>query len=206
MPASTKPETGAELLARIQPQLREEKVAICLRPDLLDEWEAAEVALETQQIEDAASGRLGKGNSAKAKSLAKKIQDLEAQIDATQVIFHFRAMSKDRWQELVDEHPPRKGNEMDFFVGYNRDAVSDESIRRCLLAPVFEDCTERGCEHIACGSWQQFTKTINPSEWQELRTGTQKVNRAVVEAPKSGLASRVLSRGAAASKQPEAGE
>lgn len=203
----TAPETGAEMLARVKPQPRIEETTICLRPDLLAKWEDAQADLQEMQVADAVGGkRIGTGHSAELKKQAKYVQELEAEIDATQTTFVFEGMNKDRWQALCDEHPPRKGNEMDFYVGYQRDSVTDESVRKCLLTPVFLDCVVKGCEHDECGSWQQLTKTINPGEWAELRTATQKANRAVVSPPKSGLASQVLAKGGTTSRRPAPGE
>jgi hypothetical protein len=58
------PQSGAELLARIRPRFREESTQICLRPDLLDEWEEANTALGEAKVKDMSSGRLATGISA----------------------------------------------------------------------------------------------------------------------------------------------
>ena len=202
------PLSGADLLARIKPRFREESTQICLRPDLLDEWEKANADLNEAQTEDARKGRLGTGVSQTTKALAKRVHDIETEIDATAVMFRFRAMSKDRWQAICDNHPPREDNQIDLFAGYNRDAVTDAAVRECLYDPVFEDCTgikpgtkDQLCDHEDCGTWQQFVKKVNPSEWKELRDTVNSANRSVVDAPKSALASSILSRHGSASRR-----
>jgi hypothetical protein len=187
------PLNGAELLARIKPRFREESTQICLRPDLLDEWGEADEALKASKAKDMVSGRLAGGVSAETKKLAKRVQELEEQIEQVAITCRFRAMSKDRWQALIDNHPPRAGDQMDLFAGYNRDAVLDAAVRVCLIDPVFADCTQEECDHTECGTWQQFAASCNPSEWKELKDTVNSVNRGVVDLPKSVLASQILS-------------
>lgn len=177
------PENGAELLARIRPSLREESTWLCLRPDLLDAREAAELELEDRATADVKGKRLADKPDPEIAVLAARVQEIEAEIEATQVKVTLRAMNKDAWNALLADHPPRKGNELDAYAGYNRDAVIDEAVRLCMIDPVFD-----------AESWPDFTAVLNPSEWQELRRLAQSVNRAVTDSPKSVLASRILAR------------
>lgn len=181
--ASSGPVSAADLLARIKPQLREESTQLILRPDLVDEWETATAALSEQQVKDSTNTRLASGVSAAQKELAKRVKELEEQIDDHGIWFRFRAMPKDRWQALCDRHPPRGDDQLDRFAGYNRDAVVDAAIRECLYDPVFDE-----------DSWAEFLSVCNPSEWEELRQTVTSVNRGVFEAPKSALASRILTK------------
>ena len=209
--AADAPLSGADLLARIKPRLAETKTQLCLRPDLLEAWEEANDDLEKKQADDQASQRLASGSSSSsaARKLAQKVQQIEAEIEASAVWFRFRAMPKDEWQALCAEYPPRKGDQFDVFAGYNRDAVVDAMVRVCMIDPIFIDCPrspEDECTHDDCGSWQAFLKVCNPSEWNNLRDTVQRVNQGVVDAPKSELASRILRRRASDSKPPAPGE
>jgi len=189
-PTATKPQSGADILARIKPQLREETTELCLRPDLLDAHAEAAGELAVARAEEAAGARLSSGVSAKTRKLAERVKEIEAEIQDTVIVFRLRAMPQDKYRILCDNHPPRKGNEMDGFVGYNRDAVLDASVRVCLYDPEFDDV-----------SWQAFLAVCNPSEWNELRSVVNSVNRSVADAPKSELASLVLAKPARASKR-----
>lgn len=201
MSAPVEPQSGADFLARIKPSVKEERVQLCLRADLLEEWESAQKELlEATQGETASAvKRLSSGMSEDARKKAERVQQIEAQIDETTAWFLMRQMSKDKWQALCDRHPARKDNEMDRFVGYNRGAVIDEAVRMCMVDPVFTDCKTRGCEHVDCGSWQAFVELCNPTEWEELRQSVNRVN-GVSEAPKSELASQVLGKADSISK------
>jgi hypothetical protein len=204
------PQSGADILARIKPRLREESTWICLRPDLLDEWERLDEELtETRQANAARPGRMtDKANPDEVK-IAERIQAIEAEIEETQLRVTFRAMPKDEWQALCESHPPRKELTTDLYAGYNVDATEDSAVRECMIDPVFADCpiVAKGepCAHIDCGSWQAFVKVLNPGEWNELRATVRSVNRGVTEAPKSRRAASVLSSRADASEPPSSG-
>lgn len=201
--------SGADILARLKPRLREESTQIYMCNDLLDEWAALQEQLAESQAKDMAGNRMADGQSKKTKALAEKITELEALIAEDAIDVRFRAMSKDRWRALCDEHPPRKGDQVDAYTGYNRDAVLDAAVKLCMVAPVFEDCpkmlagevcavpdpeTGEPVEHADCGSWQHFERVCNPAEWKALSDTVNSVNRGVVDAPKSALASRILGR------------
>lgn len=196
------PVSGKELLQRIRPTRREEKTQLCLRPDLLDRHEAlTEQLLEAQSSQGPRLGGSG-GTSKTSKALAKEIEALEQEIMDHSMWFTMRAVDKATWQSICDRHPPREEFINDLYAGYNTDAVLDDAIRACLVDPVFEDCEDPGCEHDACGSWQNLEKVLNHSEWEELRATVNSVNRSVVEPPKSQLASLVLAPRSSASGRP----
>lgn len=197
-------QSGAEILARLQPKLREVTTEICLRPDLIEAWETANEQLFELRVKDeeksTPKGRLANPEaksvdySEATQEAAKRVEELEAEIEGASVTFRFRGMPKDRWQALCDNHPPRKGNEFDGFAGYNRDAVVDEAVRRCLIDPVFDD-----------EAWEKFIEVCNPSEWAELRRAANEANGRVSGSPKSVLASQVLAKRASTSASPDPG-
>lgn len=203
---SSTPQNGAELLARIRPTLPTLSTQICLPTsegrDLMKEHEAANTALAEARSEGVAGTRMvGARRTQDAdagpdvRKLAKKVQAIEAEIEANSITFTFEAMPNSKYRDLCDKHPPRDGNQMDQYVGYDREAVEDDLVRACLIDPVFDD-----------ESWAQFLAVCNPSEWKELRETVAAVNRAVTAVPKSRLASQILDKRAAASKRRVAGE
>lgn len=190
------PQSGADLLARIKPRAKEVHTGLCMRPDLIEAHQAAVEELAQARVDDTGAGRMVDGGvSAKTKKLAQKVKDIEAEIVENEIMFKMRAMSQARWRALCDNHPPRKGNEVDFMAGYNRDAVTDAGVRECLFDPVFDDA-----------SWAEFMAVVNPSEWAELRECFTLANQAVVDAPKSALASQILEKRGRGSRPPRASE
>lgn len=185
------PLNGADLLARIRPVMREESTQVCLRPDLIEAVMAADEELVKSKAKDTSGeGRLATGGeSPRTIELAEKVRALEEEVVANSITFHFRAMSKDRWSALCDEHPPRPKNELDKYAGYDRQGVLDAAVRLCLFDPVFDD-----------ESWAELTKVLNEGEWKELTDTVNSLNRGVVDAPKSVLASQILDRLASTSR------
>lgn len=194
-------ESGAAFFARVNPTVREEKVWISLRPDLFAKHEAAEEALAEAMTKAKGDGRMNPGgDSPKTKQLAKAVADIEEEIRRTAALITFHPLPKDEWQALSEKHAPREKDAYDQLVGYNRDAVLNAAVRLCMVDPVFEDCTEKDCDHTACASWQRFEKQLNPQEWDMLRQGVNTVNAAVTDDPKSVLASQVLAKRGNASR------
>lgn len=183
------PVSGADLLKRIRPSLAEESTEICLRPDLVEQWSALNEELQAAVAMAGTVSTAGKqgsrpGTQPKGHAeLAERVQALEEEIQRHSVVFRFRALTKDAWRALCDDHPPRKDNQVDQYTGYDRDAVLDEAVRESLIDPVFD-----------AASWSEFLEVISAGEWDELRRVTNSVNKGVVEPPKSVLASRILAR------------
>lgn len=189
---SDAPVDGAQLLAELKPRLREDATWVVLgRPDLVDDFHKAEDELADAQDADTSSQkRLATGASAKVKKLAQRVRELEEEIAKTQVRFVFRAITKTRYNEIVEANPPRDKNVWDTAVGHNREAVDNELVRVCLIDPVFDEA-----------SWKELVAVINPGEWDELVRCVRAVNGVMKEAPKSGLAAMVLDGPAAGSRR-----
>lgn len=223
---TTSPQSGKDLLAKIRPTRAEEKVHLCLRPDLIDAFHEKDGRLEQlkaaqdERTEAAkSSGSQGsRGSSSRPtkemKELAAEVLDLEKQIMATSSWFTLRSTDRATWQALCDRNPPRDGFIGDMYRGFNVDATLDDAVKVCLVDPVFAECEDEKCTHVwepkdeddpgGCGTWQWFEKVLNPSEWIELREATNRVNASVVEPPKSALASQILRRRDSASERPAA--
>lgn len=188
-------QTGAQMLAAIKPTLRELGTGICLRPDLIDEWAEADADLTEAKVNDAGNQRLASGGvSADTKRKAEKVRQIEDLINESEIRFVFRKMPVAQHQVLKDQHPPRQGDQIDMMMGFDRDAVSNQMVRDCLISPVFTDCVLEDCAHVDCGSWQQLLTVLGPTEWSELQDTCNEVNGALTKGPKSLLASQILDR------------
>lgn len=201
------PETGAEILARIQPKLAEDWVEVCLRPDLVTEHEELDARLEELEDEKARLERVSKVGPERMNPVADprlaeveaeieetlcKIANVEEEMASSAVKFTFRALPRDKFRALCDANPPRKDDVGDLSVGYHRADVGDKLVEQSLIEPVFDET-----------SWTALLDVISIGEWNRLRARAEKVNGSVVtENPKSLLASRIRSSRASASEQP----
>lgn len=182
----TVPETGAEILARIKPKLDEDWVEICLRPDLAVEHEELDSDLQESKINDA-KRPLRNGMEAppseKTVDLEARVLALEEEMIESSVKFAFRALSRDKFRALCDQHPPRRGDQYDTAVGYNRSGLGDALVRASLVEPEFDDT-----------SWAELLEVVSVGEWNRLQQVAEKVNgRVVTESPKSLWVSRTPS-------------
>lgn len=176
------PLSGAEILARIKPQLPEEHVELCLRPDLENAFQVAEEKLYEAQAKPRAKAKLNE-KPLHLKELAEDVARIENEMRDASVWFRFKAISADRFHALKDNHPPRPDDVGDTYAGYNRDAVLTELTRMSLYEPEFDDA-----------SWAELMRVISPGQLDALRDAANRVNRGVVEAPKSERASQILHR------------
>jgi hypothetical protein len=197
------PESGAEILARIKPNLPEDWVEICLRPDLVAKFEELDSELEDSTIADQAAQQGPRRNSdkptgpsARTLELLEQVGAVEAEMAESGVRFDFRALPKDKFRALCDQHPPRKDDLGDQSVGYHRVDLGDALVKVCMTSPVFD-----------AEAWAELVDVVSIGEWNRLRARAEKVNGSVVsESPKSGLASAIRSSLASEPEQPPASE
>lgn len=176
---------GDALIAKIKPTLPEVRTQIVLRPDLVDEWEKANAALENAEAAAAASKRMNgqAGQPANLKKLAEAVRKAESEIEATSPWFTFRAIPAEDYQSMCAKHPPRKDDQLDAYAGHNREAVENALVRECLIDPEFSD-----------EGWATLKATLSPSEWAEMRNSALQANGESVKPPKSLRASLLLGR------------
>jgi hypothetical protein len=191
--ANSTPKSGKDLLAKIQPRRPKGRTQICLRPDLIREWETENEKLAEESL-DSSSRLAGQGPTKQMTAQAKKVQKLEDQVEDASVWFHMEALDPDEWNELADMHPPRKDRQFDLMIGYNPEAVLDQAVRDCTYDPVFETCETEGCDHSDCGTWEALRRSLNGGEWEELRKLARELNSGSAAAPKSPLALSILAQ------------
>lgn len=121
-------------------QRAERTVPICLRGDLVADWEAAEFELRRAQDQ-----RLGADSKEDAGlgALADRVQALEAEMREHMENWRLRALPRFKFRALVAAHPPRKGEDGEVLdedqLGLNRDTFFPALIRACLVHPHLDD-------------------------------------------------------------------
>lgn len=172
-------------------KLPEKEVRICLRADLLVEYEAAEAALAEAQKH--ASDSLGAGEGVEA--AAQRVVDLGDEMAAASAVFRLRAVGRRRWTALYAEHPPRPDDKRDAMTGFNRDSFFDALVKACIVDPQMSD-----------GQWEQLAELLSAAQWDALVEAAWDVNQAGVDVPFSSAASRALNRTDPASERPTSSE
>lgn len=162
-------------------QLPEKTVPICLRGDLVAEFEETERALELEQAKSTVSldggGQVG--------FLAEKIETLRDQMREDTYTFRLRALPKRQWRSLVSEHPPRPTDDggiddRDRFLGVNSDTFFDAMIRACVIDPELDDET-----------WNELNEKLTDKQYDSLADTAWSLNRSDIDVPFSRAASLI---------------
>ncbi|MEU4399783.1 hypothetical protein [Micromonospora orduensis] len=119
-------------------RLPETTVSLCLRADLVAEYE--QVQAERAKAQEQASGSLAGSGGA--------VQDLDGQLEVRRremaestLTLTLRALSSHRYQQLLDEHPPRVTDgvlEPRDRLGFNADTFFLALARACVVAPALD--------------------------------------------------------------------
>lgn len=153
-------------------------VDVCLRGDLAGEYEALE--RELANLPD--SNKLG-GDSRKA-DLQQRMEQVRAEMAEGTITFHLEALSDDRYQELVDENPPRRAgddvDQRDARSMVNGPAFNKALIRACTVEPELDD-----------GDWELLLGPDGMSAGEKMRLASEAARICVVpvDVPFSSAAS-----------------
>lgn len=171
-------------------ELPEDTVKLCLRTNLQHEFEAADQRLSDALQSAEAADSLG-GGPDDIEALAAEVERIRRKMAASVVTFRFQARDKDRWPELIAEHPPREDNEQDSKYGLNFNSFFGALIRESTISPA-----------MTPARWAKMLKKITDGQWELLTSTLWRLNREQgPSVPFSRAASRILRNSAAASKQ-----
>lgn len=162
-----------QILAGVRPKTV--TVRVCLRGDLLAQHEALERELAQARRDDAVESRHDL-----APGVARRLQELEAELDAAAVEFTFRAIGQKAWTDLLVQHKP---NEEHREVGYefNPTTFPQVAMAAAAVEPMMTEAQA-----------QQLFAAVNFGQWQQLWRGCLAVNVEGSTVPFSAAASAVL--------------
>lgn len=165
-------------------KLPERTVPICLRGDLVAEFEDLE-----RELEDAEKDR---GNSfdagAASAELADRMEALREEMKEQTYTFRVRALSRRAYRALVAEHPPRKAaaadgtekvDEADGF-GFNADTFFEALLRVALVDP-----------ELSSKEFDGLLDRLTDRQFDELAGSAWLLNRTEVDIPFSQAASKL---------------
>jgi hypothetical protein len=169
-------------------RLPERTIQLCLNGDLVARHEEAERELEQAQRNP---GNSLAGNGAAA--IAERIEALEAEMRESTETFVLRALPQKKgaagtrptWRELLDRHPPRRGDdgeilEADKGLMVNTATFYEDMVRECTVSPEMDD-----------DDWDALFGVISSSQYQDLHMAAWLLNRGDINIPFSRAASRM---------------
>lgn len=154
-----------------QAKRRETTVDVCLRADLASEYEQRERELAKLPR----NNRLG--GDPERQRITADMERLRADMQEGTVPFVLRALSDTDFQQLLDEHPPRRDGDnvdvRDAQFGYNRATFNRALIRACVVSPTLDD-----------EDWGLiFGEALSPAQISNLAFAASKVNGQDVDIP-----------------------
>lgn len=164
--AATLKRSVKELIATAQRAVR--TVDICLRADLVDEYELLEARIA--KAKEAAQESLGGVDTG---AMEARMAELRAEMAENSVTFRIRGLPKREFAELASQYPPREDNQRDAFVGFNLDEVVEQLIRRGTEEPVLDE-----------DDWLALLgEALNTATYEKLTAAAWAVNKVDVSAP-----------------------
>jgi hypothetical protein len=162
-----------------QATLPEVVVPICVAGELIAEHSRLDAKLEEAETEQIASRKLGDAEASEVERLRGRIRKLEADIKAQTHDFVFRALKKNAWRDLMEEHGPRKGKERQ--ERWNPQTFPPAAVQASCLSPEGMDDDE-----AFRAFWED---AINDGQRDELFRGALKANEGTLSVPFSVSAS-----------------
>jgi hypothetical protein len=166
-------------------QLPEKSIPLCLRGDLVADFEDLE-----QQFDEAESAREDQNaldSGSEAAELAGQLEALRTQMKEHTYTFRVRALSRRAYRAMVAAHPPRKDVEADGTekvheadsLGFNVETFFDDLLHSAIVDPVLDDST-----------WQLLLDRLTDRQFEELAMAAWLLNRQEVDIPFSRAASK----------------
>lgn len=159
-----------QVLAQIKPKTS--TVRVCLRGDLLAAHEQAEAEL--------AEARRTDNSYAKAPEIARRVQELEAEMDASSTPFTFSAVGQKAWTDLLVKHAPSDEQKAE---GYEFDPLTFPQAAMAASS-VEPRMTEAQADKLYAA--------VNFGQWSQLWGTCLAVNVEGSNVPFSAAASAVL--------------
>ena len=159
-------------------KLAERTVPVCLRGDLVADFEAADRALTEAQKQPSTS-KEGSGVA----ELLDRVEQLQAEMRDSTYEFRMRAMDRIKFRGLMAAHPPRRLDDgeldpTDAQLGFDRDAFFEALLKATTIDPVLSD-----------DEWSELLAKITDSQYGALTDGAWYANRSDVIVPFSRAAS-----------------
>jgi hypothetical protein len=159
-------------------RLPERTVPLCLRGDLVADFQALEVELDAARI--AAGDSLDSG----AGEIVERMEAIQALMRESTYPVRLRALPGPRFRELHAKHPPRRTDDgeidkVEQGFDFNVDTFFEPLLRACLIDP----------EMVSKDDWEQFVAGITDYQFNELAIACLSLNRGKVDIPFSLAAS-----------------
>ena len=165
-------------------QLPVEEVPICGRAGLVADHAAAEAAVLAARV----NGDLG----GEQQELIDRLTEIEAEIEASVMVFRVQAVSQREWADLLAAHPPTE-TERKKGQRYNPETFDPAALSACSVEPP-----------VSSEQAARLRGTLPTVEWARLMLAVLTVNQEATAPPKSLLLSALRMSAQSSTTQPSA--
>lgn len=145
-----------------------EKVKICTRPDLVDEYEELNARAAT-----ARENPTSISGSPELPEWTARLDELKDEIEDTTIEFTIRGLPRPQYTELAAKYPGREGNQKDIFAGgVNVDEITEQLIKLGTIDPILDE-----------EDWQLLLAGVNTAGYAKLTLAAWAANQKDVSAP-----------------------
>lgn len=164
-------------------KLPERAITVCLRGDLVAEFQRLEDQLEQHDEQKVKDRRLA--GSKKGREIAEAMETVRAQMREHSLPLTLRAFPGHEWRALKDKHPmaddPDQRTPEDTIVRANAKTLFNAAVRPSIVDPEFTD-----------EQWTQFDAVLPDGEFSRIVDAIYTLNESAVVVPKSQRASITL--------------
>lgn len=168
---------------------------ICFKGSLIRKWEEAEMAVRVAQatfdiaVEQDVPTAQAAAERTEALAAFKAIE--QEMLDAS-VTFTLTGVPEATWQSTLLKAPPREGNQIDAYMGYDTTKAPALFIKLCTVAPTMTDA-----------QWEKAFDKMTDAQFHRLADAAITLNRGVDgRIPFSSAVSEVIRASGETSSQP----
>jgi hypothetical protein len=136
-----------------------------------DEARLAELDAEVDRLE-VASRRSGGSTEALEAALAAR-NEFAVEAEGRGVAVTLRAVGRKKWRELVEQNPPREGDEADQKAGINLDTFPESLVPACITGPTMGE-----------GEMDDFLDSLSPAQFDTLALAAWSLHKSLGADPK----------------------
>lgn len=112
-----------------------EKVKVCTRPDLVDEYEELNA-----RVASARENPTSISGAPELPTWTARLEELKDEIEDTTIEFTIRGLPSEEYTKLAVKYPAREGNQKDLLAGgVNVDEIAEQLIRLGTVDPVLDE-------------------------------------------------------------------
>ena len=156
---------------------------------LLAEHQAANDELAHLNRTQSAADRMNNPYSKEIRAAAKKVQDIEKQMEESTVCIKLQALKRAEYAEITAKHPPREDNDVDAALGFNTDTFGEEVIPRSIVAAWWKTSKEK--IDFTGDDWEAESAEITDAQYADFSTAVLNLNQRATSVPFSRDASAV---------------